>query len=659
MKTIGIETLYEYRFLSGVRLSPDTERTAFLVHRCKPEGDSYASDLWVQGASGAHRLTASEDTGCFCWKDAEALLFASKRGKVPYGSTAFYTISTGGGEAERAFTIPMRVSRIEPLGDGRWILCALWDNAAPDTSGLSDEEREKVLRKQDENPDCNVFDELPFWFNGEGITNKKRPRLYLYDEASASLDALTPPLYQTEGWALSEDKTRVLAWGLEFSDINTGRQDVREYCVGAGKTPKERILLEAGAYSVQQAGFWGDGWLLLASDCQRYGINENPVLYTLDTSGALTLLYGEDLSYGSSVGSDCRYGGGRDFIIADGAVWFTVTDRICSRLCRVLPGGAFAYLTAAGGSVDCFDVRDGRIVFIGMRGMGLQELYALDAAGNETALTSLNAAIPQEYTISEPQPFPFTARDGLDLDGWILPPTCPAMDGQKAPAILDIHGGPKTVYGPGFFHEMQVWAAKGYYVLFCNPRGGDGRGNAFADIRGHYGDGDYQDLIEFVDRVIEAYPQIDTARIGVTGGSYGGFMTNWIIGHTTRFAAAASQRSIANWATMQTVSDIGFEFPSDQTAASIWGNPSLLWEQSPLRYASSVRTPTLFIHSREDYRCPENEGLQMFAALKRFGVPARLCLFHGENHELSRSGMPRRRVRRLEEITGWFETYLK
>ena len=206
---------------------------------------------------------------------------------------------------------------------------------------------------------------------------------------------------------------------------------------------------------------------------------------------------------------------------------------------------------------------------------------------------------------------------------------------------------------------MQVWAAKGYYVLFCNPRGGDGRGNAFADIRGHYGDGDYQDLMEFVDRVIEAYPQIDTARIGVTGGSYGGFMTNWIIGHTTRFAAAASQRSIANWATMQTVSDIGFEFPSDQTAASIWGNPSLLWEQSPLRYASSVRTPTLFIHSREDYRCPENEGLQMFAALKRFGVPARLCLFHGENHELSRSGMPRRRVRRLEEITGWFETYLK
>jgi len=196
-------------------------------------------------------------------------------------------------------------------------------------------------------------------------------------------------------------------------------------------------------------------------------------------------------------------------------------------------------------------------------------------------------------------------------------------------------------------------------VFFCNPRGGEGRGDAFADIRGKYGTIDYDDLMRFTDAVLEHYPQIDPARVGVTGGSYGGFMTNWIIGHTDRFAAAASQRSIANWISKSNTTDIGYTFNADQMQCTAWSDLEKIWFHSPLKYADRCVTPTLFIHSDEDYRCWMAEGLQMYTALKVHGCTARLCLFHGENHELSRSGKPKHRLRRLREITAWFDQYLK
>lgn len=206
---------------------------------------------------------------------------------------------------------------------------------------------------------------------------------------------------------------------------------------------------------------------------------------------------------------------------------------------------------------------------------------------------------------------------------------------------------------------MQLWASRGFAVIFCNPTGSDGRGDAFADIFGAYGDQDYRDIMAFTDEAIRHFDFIDPERMGVTGGSYGGFMTNWIIGHTHRFRAAASQRSIANWTGYYGTSDIGYFFQPDQIGADPWQDLEKVWAQSPLKYADKVRTPTLFIHSDEDYRCPLAEGLQMFTALRVHGVEARLCMFKGENHELSRSGKPKHRVRRLREITEWFEKYLK
>ena len=204
-----------------------------------------------------------------------------------------------------------------------------------------------------------------------------------------------------------------------------------------------------------------------------------------------------------------------------------------------------------------------------------------------------------------------------------------------------------------------MWANAGYFVFYCNPRGSDGRGTDFGNINGIYGTVDYQNLMDFTDEVLKRYPQIDTARVGVTGGSYGGFMTNWIVGHTDRFKAAVSQRSISNWVSFEHNSDIGHTFIVNNQGANTRENVELLWKQSPLQYAPNCKTPILFIHSDEDYRCYMAEGLAMYSAVMRNGCPSRLCLFHGENHELSRGGKPENRIDRMTEILNWMDQYLK
>lgn len=202
-------------------------------------------------------------------------------------------------------------------------------------------------------------------------------------------------------------------------------------------------------------------------------------------------------------------------------------------------------------------------------------------------------------------------------------------------------------------------ASNGYIIIYTNPHGSSGRGVKFSDIRGRYGEIDYEDLMNFVDEAIKKYPQIDPDKMAIYGGSYGGFMTNWTIGHTDRFKAAVSQRSISNWTSFYGVSDIGYYFASDQTNSNPWDSLDKMWDQSPIKYADKAKTPTLFIHADEDYRCPLEQGIQMYAKLKLNGVDTKMVVFHHENHELSRSGKPKARVKRLTEIKNWFDKHLK
>ena len=230
---------------------------------------------------------------------------------------------------------------------------------------------------------------------------------------------------------------------------------------------------------------------------------------------------------------------------------------------------------------------------------------------------------------------------------------------QKYPCILQIHGGPIAQYGNAFMHEFQYLAANGYVVVYCNPRGGLGYGESHAEsIWNDHGGADYDDVMAWTDYVAE-HPYVDEERMGVTGGSYGGFLVNWIVGHTDRFKAAVTQRSIFNRTSNYGTSDMNWIREETFDDQPPWENPENYLRQSPFTYIGNAKTPTLVIHSENDFRCPIEQGEQMFIALKRLGVDAEFIRFPEESHGLSRDGRTDRRVTRLEHMLRWFDTYLK
>lgn len=277
--------------------------------------------------------------------------------------------------------------------------------------------------------------------------------------------------------------------------------------------------------------------------------------------------------------------------------------------------------------------------------------------GKKERLTSVNKEFLATRTLSCPEMLEFPGKDNWNVQGWIMKPVH-FQAGKKYPTILEIHGGPHAMYGNTYFNEFQTLASEEYVVIYVNPRGSHGYGQEFVNaVRGDYGGGDYEDLMAAMDFALRSFEYIDQERLGVTGGSYGGFMTNWIVGHTNRFKAAVTQRSICNWMSFYGVSDIGYYFTEWQILADL-EEIDTLWNHSPLKYVKHVRTPLLILHSEQDYRCPIEQGEQLFIALKKNGKKTKFIRFPESNHELSRSGKPDFRVKRLEYIRDWFTEYL-
>ncbi|SFB96157.1 Dipeptidyl aminopeptidase/acylaminoacyl peptidase [Alkalibacterium subtropicum] len=265
-----------------------------------------------------------------------------------------------------------------------------------------------------------------------------------------------------------------------------------------------------------------------------------------------------------------------------------------------------------------------------------------------------NKSFSREHAYAEIEEFWYKGADDWDIQGWYV---APADNKKDHPAILYIHGGPQVCYGETFFHEMQQLASEGYGVIMLNPRGGNGYGQAFvASILGDYGNKDYEDLMLGTDYVLDKHPEIDKERVFVAGGSYGGFMTNWIVGHTDRFKSAVTQRCISNWISFYGTSDVGAFFVEFQLEKEI-RDAQALWEMSPLAYTHYVKTPLLVIHGEEDLRCPQEQGEQMYTAMKKQGVDTKMVLYPKSSHGLSRAGLPHLRLHRMNEITSWFKKY--
>ena len=659
MENLKLKSFLEYKFLSNLDFNTKGNILAFTVTESDFDKNAYKNFIYTLDIENKNikKLTHSGKEKNSLWLNENIILFSGARdekinSKVKLGETwtLYYALDIkNGGEAYEYMRIPMEVTGIKIVDENNFFLTATYDHNSLDLNNLTGNEREKAIATIEENKDYEVLDEIPFWNNGVGFVNKKRNRLYHFDRTNNKLTPISDEYSNIELFNVRDNKVIFIA--RTYTDKLPLTASLWTYDLISNNL--ENIISD-NLYDISFANFIEDKIVCAFSDMTQFGVNENHKLYLIDDKN-INLLYENDTWLSSTVGSDCRLGGGKSFKVIGDKLYFlsTVVER--THLNSVDVKGNVQVLCDEDGSIDCFDIANGNIFYVGMRDYTLQEIYKLENNSSEK-LTTFNEEINKKYKISKPEIFDFTTNEDT-TKGFVIYPV--DYDKNKTyPAILDIHGGPKTVYGNIFYHEMQVWANMGYFVFFTNPHGSDGYGNVFADIRGKYGTVDYNDLMNFTDYVLEKYP-IDKKRVGVTGGSYGGYMTNWIIGHTDRFACAASQRSISNWISKFGTTDIGYYFNADQNQATPWQFHDKLWWHSPLKYADKAKTPTLFIHSEEDYRCWLAEGLQMFTALKYHGVEARLCMFRGENHELSRGGKPKHRVRRLTEITNWFEKYLK
>ncbi|MCB5558406.1 S9 family peptidase [Anaerosalibacter bizertensis] len=665
MEKLQLDDFTKYKFLSSLKYSPNGEYAAFVLHRMDLEENKYLSNIWIYNTSTDKyfQLTSLDEEKSFIWLDESNILFPAMRNskdkeKLESGEefTIYYKINIHGGEAVEAFRVPLTVTELKKVDDKNFLVTALYDHYKPDINNLEGSEKEEAIKKFKEEKDYEVLDEIPFWSNGQGFTNKKRNRLYLYNKDENKIKPITDEFTDVEFIKLNKNRTMAIIIANSFKDKAPIKSNL--YLYDINKNNLENITHE-DPFAYVYGDFLNDKIIFAGNNMKTYGINENSHFYTMDLNNKKIEKITDDFDHSiwNSVGSDCRYGGSQSFKVDGDYLYFVTTEINSSYINRIDENGHIEKITTKSGSIDGFDIHNGNILFIGLKNMKLQELYTLEN-GEEKQITFFNEWVIKTKRLSTPERITFENEDGITLEGWIMKPV--DFDPNKRyPGILDIHGGPKTVYGEVFYHEMQYWANEGYVVFFTNPRGSDGRGNEFADIRGKYGTIDYDDLMKFTDIVLEKYPFIDSNKIGVTGGSYGGFMTNWIIGHTDRFKAAASQRSISNWISKFGTTDIGYFFVDNEQVGTPWNNVEKLWFHSPVKYADKAKTPTLFIHSEEDYRCWLPEGLQMFTALKYHGVDARLCMFRGENHELSRSGKPKHRIRRLKEMTDWFDKYLK
>lgn len=649
METIKLEDLYQYHFLSEVQASPKGGRVAFVERMALKDTNGYRARIWVlDTADGQARpVTGNGDEGSFRWLDEDHLLFPSSRSGDKAGSTAFYRLSLNGGEAEKLFTVPLAVKQFHPLPDGRWFVLT--------RKAMEDASDSRPDRAQP-GKDFHAFDELPFWADGIGFISGTRMSGFLFDPADGSAKQITSKTFDMEGAQVSPDGKRILYWGVAFTGIRPDWKQLMEYDLSTGET---RSLLPDGLLRLTpQVGYWG-GEIFAEATAPHESVFRSPDLYLINPeTGERRVLCSPDGFLATSGIGDMSLGGGRTWLPVGDKLYSFRLNRGDTELLCFDKSGSFTSVAAFEG-IAAFDILGDNAYLIAFRDHLPQELYRQPLAGGQAErLTHFHDQFLSSRTVSRPEHITFRSRAGGEVDGWVIKPP-DYVPGKKYPGVLNIHGGPKAAYSGQFYHEMQLLAAPGRFVFYTNPHGSDGRGQDYFNMVGKWGTIDYDDFMDFIDEVLRRYPDMDPERLGVCGGSYGGYMTNWIIGHTQRFKAACSMRCISNFVTSVLTCDKGYLFLSEHMkGATPWKDADFLWEKSPLKYVKNVTTPTLYIHSNTDYRCRMDEPLQMFTSLRQQGVPSKVVLIHNECHELNRSGKPHSRLVRLEALCDWFDQYL-
>lgn len=515
-------------------------------------------------------------------------------------------------------------------------------------------------KKPDGASDVKVITDVRYKFDGQGFLDPRPTHAFVI-----SLEAGAEPVQVTEGAApvhdprWSPDGARIVFTANRHPDWQKSRiSDV--WTVNADGSGLTRLTDGCGQY--RNARWSPDGQTIAATGHADVSLMEvSAWLYLIPVEGGRPTRLGAQLdrSLGDSTLSGPNGSSGETIVwTADGAaIDALVADRGTTVILRFpVDGSSPMLMGGTGRHVRGFAPMADGYVMAAADPTSLVELIHVHPDG-ERRLSHFNDAWLDEVFVAAPEEFWITVN-GEEIQGWLLRPEGNhAGSTELAPLVLNIHGGPHGQFGSAFFHELQVYPANGFAVAFINPRGSTGRHNVFAQaINAHWGVADMPDFMAALDHVL-GLGGLDPARIGVTGGSYGGFSTNWLLGHTDRFKAAVTDRSISNMISMYGTDDIAL-VSLDPELGTPWENVETYWNASPLQHVANFSAPLLIIHSEHDYRCPMEQAEQLYLAMHRLDKPVKFVRFPDESHGLSRNGKPKHRIERFEQTIGWFREHL-
>jgi len=683
-RSITEKDLFDFIWVANPQLSPDGSRVAFTRVNVDQKRTGYETSIWTvatHGSEASVRLTSGKHDGQPRWSpDGKHIVFIRLGDKGESGKpkpSQLALLSLAGGEAWIITDLPKGASSPVWSPDSKQI-AFLTDTTQED---LDKAKRKKSAAKSadandadDHESDVHVISRAVYRSNDEGYLDPKRHSHIWILPVPASSDELPKPTPLTSG---NYDEGGII-WSRDGSRIyfTTRRIDEPYY-----ELPRTDI------YSVPAAGgaaeklttlpmFAGD--LTLSPDGRQFAFHgavsepvrsySQPDLWVVDAAPDakprnLTADY--DFDIGSTVfGDNAPPRGGHSrslYWSPDGRWLFSVVENHGrSPIVRVDAGsGAVTELTHGDEAVLDFSVSPdaSSIVATISTPVMLGDLFAVSGDGAQSRITDFNQKLWSQLNLTMPEEINYTSFDGRSIQGWIQKP--PDFDPKKQyPLILDIHGGPHAAYGWVFDQEFQWMAAKGYVVFYPNPRGSTSYGQEFGNIiQYHYPGDDYKDLMAGVDEILKR-GYVDSKKLGVTGGSGGGVLTDWTVTHTDRFAAAASQRDISDWATWWYTADFTL-FRPNWFKAPPFEDPADYNNRSAITFVKNIHTPVLFVLGESDYRTPQDAGgEQLFRALKYMKRPTAMVVFPRETHELSRSGEPWHRIERLDHIVGWFDKWL-
>lgn len=669
-RPIQPEDLKRFRHVSEPRIDPDGSRILFSVKRLaeknKNEVHLYTLDLFDHSVK-QWTFGAGANSGARWSPDGKLIAFQSRRGEQ--ASAQIHLLSTDGGEARALTQLPEgNMSALKWSPDGKWIAFTFRETAAEFTKAAQTEREKDGLSTPP-----MVVTSLFYRLDGDGFYLQQRYALYVVEVATGQVR----PLYRAE-----KDEVESFDWlpdssGLVVSEgwweANYAQEPVDSRITVVRLDTSTHILQGLPVGEKYGLAVSPDGELvaylgLAGRDDDRGDYNRHLFVAPIKGGEARCLSANDDYCLSVGVNSDTKSDDGT-----------TLTWSPDSRALYVQIGwhGAMqiGYVPLEEGGVRLL-TEGHHLVYLGNRdrsgekfactygnAIRLQEIALLDLSEASPApkvLTDLNASLYDEVHLIEPESHWVESTDGAQVQVWTLTPTTSGT--TKHPAVLEIHGGPHMMYGYSFMHEFQLLAAAGYVVVYSNPRGSKGYGEAHTSaIRNSWGVKDWED-IESVTRWMQHHPNIQAGRMGVMGGSYGGYMTNWVVGHTHAFRAAITDRCVSNLVSKAGNSDYVWR-PNgywEGYAYGGWDKIRTLWNQSPIAYFDQVQTPMLVIHSEDDLRCNIEQSEQVFAALQQRGIPSRFVRYpHGTSHGMSRNGPADLRLHRLGEILSWWQKYLR